>query len=112
MKKVTRKWQEYANEIFTPDPKDVAQYSQWLEAFKEASAAGKGAIQVDGVMLDEAAIPMLKSLIEQAEFLNSRQDEQSKSVLFVVDQSILRMNFLQEVRRNFSKYFAISLIKK
>jgi len=61
----------YANEIYTPDPKDVAQYRKWLEAFKEASAAGKGAIQLDGMMLDEAVVPMLESVIEHAEFLNS-----------------------------------------
>jgi len=61
----------FANDIFTPHPKEVAQYRRWLAAFEEASAAGKGAIQMDGVMLDEAIVPMLESVIEQSEFLNS-----------------------------------------
>jgi len=61
----------FANDVFTPHPKEVAQYRRWLAAFEEASAAGKGAIQMDGVMLDEAIVPMLESVIEQSEFLNS-----------------------------------------
>ena len=61
----------FANDIFTPNPKEVAQYRRWLAAFEEASANGKGAIQMDGVMLDEAVVPMLAAVIEQSDFLNS-----------------------------------------
>lgn len=60
-----------ANEVFTPPAKEVEQYRKWLNIFEEASAQGKGAIQVDGIMLDEAAVPMLQSVIEHADFLNS-----------------------------------------
>jgi len=60
-----------ANEVFTPDDQEVIKYRNWLKTFNEASQNGKGAIQVDGVMLDEAAIPMLKAVIEHADFLNS-----------------------------------------
>jgi len=62
---------ELANKVFTPDPKEVEQYRKWLAAFEEASAKGKGAIQMDGVMLDEAAIPMLQAVIDKSDFLNS-----------------------------------------
>jgi len=60
-----------ANKVFTPDPKEVEQSKKWLEAFKKASAEGKGAIQIDGMMLDEAVIPMLQAIIEKSNFLNS-----------------------------------------
>ena len=60
-----------ANEVFTPDPKEVEKYRYYLKVFKEASANGKGAIQVDGQMLDEAVVPALEAVINHADFLNS-----------------------------------------
>jgi len=60
-----------ANKVFTPDPAEVVKYRGWLKEFEEASKQGKGAIQLDGVMLDEAVVPMLKSVIDHAEFLAS-----------------------------------------
>lgn len=59
-----------ANGVFTPNPKEVAQFRAMKAAIEKASAAGKGAIQFNGMMLDEAVIPMLEAVIEQSEFLN------------------------------------------
>jgi len=41
-----------ANKVFTPDPNEVSKYRRWLQEFEAASKQGKGAIQLDGVMLE------------------------------------------------------------
>ncbi len=58
-----------AMEEFSPDVEEVKNAAKFLKLMKEASAAGKGAIKTEeGFMLDEAAIPMLQAVLDQAEF--------------------------------------------
>ncbi|BFM15729.1 CoA ester lyase [Maricurvus nonylphenolicus] len=58
-----------AQEEFGPSREEIDISVKMLALFKEASAQGKGAIKApDGSLLDEAAIPMLQSIIDQAEF--------------------------------------------
>ncbi|MCB1617985.1 MAG: CoA ester lyase [Pseudomonadales bacterium] len=57
---------EPALEIFTPDPADVARARKMDEAYAEAEAAGIGAIQVDGVLVDAASVRIQRNIVRRA----------------------------------------------
>ncbi|HMN70295.1 MAG TPA: CoA ester lyase [Rhodoblastus sp.] len=48
------------NQGFAPSMEELAQAKRWLAAYEEASAAGAGAISVEGTMLDEAVIAIMR----------------------------------------------------
>ena len=55
-----------ANEVFAPDP-DVAERARRIvEAYAEAKEAGKGAVSVDGQMVDEATNRMAQEIVSKA----------------------------------------------
>ncbi len=56
-----------ANEVMSPPDKDVTHARRVLEALEEAAAAGKGAAQLDGKMIDIASEKMARNLISQAD---------------------------------------------
>lgn len=54
---------------FGPSPEEVSLAGQAIEMIKAAKAAGKGAIKTpDGILLDEAAIPMMQNVLDDAKF--------------------------------------------
>ncbi len=54
---------------FSPSSEEITKATAALELFKEARAKGQGAIKTpDGTLLDEASIPLLEAVLEQAEF--------------------------------------------
>jgi len=57
---------EPALEIFTPDPADVVRARKMDEAYAEAEAAGIGAIQVDGVLVDAASVRIQRNIVRRA----------------------------------------------
>ncbi len=57
------------NEVFTPSQEDIDLAAKVLEANKAAAAEGKGAVAVEGRMVDQATVRMAKQLWEQAKFL-------------------------------------------
>ncbi len=58
-----------ATEEFGPSKEEIAMAKDYLEQFQAARAEGKGAIKTpDGGLLDEAAIPLLQQVLNQAEF--------------------------------------------
>ncbi len=58
---------EIANEVFAPSP-DVAERAQRIvEAYAEAMEAGRGAVKVDGQMVDEATNKMAQDIVQKAE---------------------------------------------
>jgi citrate lyase subunit beta/citryl-CoA lyase len=58
---------EIGNEVFAPDP-DVARRAKRLaDAYAEAKAAGKGAVNVDGQLVDEATNRMAEDIVAKAE---------------------------------------------
>jgi len=58
---------EIANEVFAPDP-DVAERARRIvDAYAEAMDEGKGAVKVDGQMVDEATNKMAQDIVETAE---------------------------------------------
>jgi malyl-CoA/(S)-citramalyl-CoA lyase len=55
-----------ANVIFAPSPEDVARAQRIVQAMEEATRAGKGAIQLDGRMVDIANIRMAEHVLAKA----------------------------------------------
>ncbi len=58
------------NEVFTPSQEDIDLAAKVLEASKAAEAEGRGAVAVEGRMVDQATVRMAKQLWEQAKYLN------------------------------------------
>jgi citrate lyase beta subunit len=57
---------EVVNEVFSPTEKEVEWAEKVMAAYEEASAAGTGAISVDGQMVDAASIKMARNTLELA----------------------------------------------
>lgn len=57
------------NEVFTPTQKDIDLAARILAANAQAAAEGRGAVAVDGRMVDQATVRMAQQLYEQAGYL-------------------------------------------
>lgn len=57
------------NEVFTPSQKDIDLAAKVLEANTRAATEGRGAVAVEGRMVDQATVRMAKQLWEQARHL-------------------------------------------
>ena len=64
---------ELANEVFTPPESEVDQARRMLQALEAAAAAGRGAAQLDGRMIDAASARMALNVVETAEAIASRE---------------------------------------
>jgi malyl-CoA/(S)-citramalyl-CoA lyase len=62
-----------ANEVFSPSEAEVNKARRILEAMKEAAAAGRGAVSLDGRLIDIASIRMAEALIAKADALGGKQ---------------------------------------
>jgi citrate lyase subunit beta/citryl-CoA lyase len=58
---------EVVNEVFSPTEKEIEWARKVVAAYKEANAAGTGAISVDGQMIDAASIKMAQNTLDLAE---------------------------------------------
>jgi malyl-CoA/(S)-citramalyl-CoA lyase len=56
-----------ANEAMGPSEKDVARARRILVAMEEAAKAGKGAVALDGRLIDYASIRQAEVLVKKAE---------------------------------------------
>ena len=54
------------NEVFTPAPEEIAKARRIVEAMEEAARAGRGAVQLDGRLIDIANIRMAENLLRKA----------------------------------------------
>lgn len=61
------------NEEFSPTKEEVAQARRVIAAFEEALAAGKGAIEVDGKMVDLPVVRGARVLLESHEVIQERE---------------------------------------
>lgn len=61
-----------ANEVMSPSAKEVDRARRILLALKEAAAAGKGAAQLDGRMIDAASARMAENVVRQADAIAQR----------------------------------------
>ena len=55
-----------ANAVFSPSPEEVAKARRIVEAMAQAAREGKGAVQVDGRLVDIANIRMAQNLLQKA----------------------------------------------
>jgi len=55
-----------ANRVFAPAPADVAHATRVLAAVADSEAAGRGALSLDGKMLDAASVRMARATVVQA----------------------------------------------
>lgn len=58
---------EMANQLFTPSPAEIERARRIIEAMAEAEARGKGAVTLDGRMIDIASIRQARTLMRKAE---------------------------------------------
>jgi malyl-CoA/(S)-citramalyl-CoA lyase len=63
---------EAANMVFSPSPEEVAKARRIVDAMAQAAREGKGAVQVDGRLVDIANIRMAQNLLQKAEAISGR----------------------------------------
>jgi malyl-CoA/(S)-citramalyl-CoA lyase len=62
---------ELANRVFTPSDAEVTKARRIVAAMAEAAKAGKGAVSLDGRMIDIASIRMAEALLKKADAIGS-----------------------------------------
>ena len=62
---------ELANRVFTPSQAEVAKARRIVEAMAQAAREGKGAVSLDGRLIDIASIRMAEALLAKAEAMSS-----------------------------------------
>jgi len=62
-----------ANEVFTPPAKEVDRARRILKAMEQAAKEGKGAVTLDGRLIDAASIRQAKVLVDKSDHIASRQ---------------------------------------
>jgi malyl-CoA/(S)-citramalyl-CoA lyase len=63
---------ELANEVFTPADDEVERAERILQAMEEAAKEGKGAVSLDGRLIDAASIRMAQNLMRKVEQMRAR----------------------------------------
>jgi malyl-CoA/(S)-citramalyl-CoA lyase len=63
---------ELANKVFSPDEIEVERARRILDAMEEAAKDGKGAVSLDGRLIDAASIRMAENLMAKVEQLRAR----------------------------------------
>lgn len=58
---------EIINRIFTPTPEEIGYAQRVIEAFQAAQAEGKGAIQLDGKLIENVHVAMAERILKIAE---------------------------------------------
>lgn len=62
-----------ANDVFTPTPKEVDRARRILVEMDKAAKEGKGAVSLDGRLIDAASIRMAENVVKQIEQIEARQ---------------------------------------
>jgi malyl-CoA/(S)-citramalyl-CoA lyase len=60
---------EGINRVFTPSQSDIDLAVKVLDAFADAKSQGRGAVAVEGRMVDQATVRLARQLYEQAKYL-------------------------------------------
>jgi malyl-CoA/(S)-citramalyl-CoA lyase len=63
---------ELANEVFTPADAEVERARRILQAMEDAAKEGKGAVSLDGRLIDAASIRMAQNLMTKIEQMRAR----------------------------------------
>jgi len=67
------------NEVFTPGKAEVSRARRILEALEQAAAQGKGAVSLDGRMIDAASIRQAQMLVQKADNIAAMQRLRSEA---------------------------------
>lgn len=62
---------EHANRVYTPSAAEVTKAHRIIEAMAEAAKQGRGAVSLDGRLIDIASIRMAQALIAKAESISA-----------------------------------------
>jgi malyl-CoA/(S)-citramalyl-CoA lyase len=62
---------DLANQVYTPSPAEVGKARRILEAMKQAAQEGRGAVSLDGRLVDLASIRMAEALIAKADAITA-----------------------------------------
>ena len=60
------------NEVFTPSEAELSKASRIMEAMAEAAREGRGAVSLDGRLIDYASIRMAEALLKKAEAMRAK----------------------------------------
>ncbi len=63
---------ELANQVYTPSDAEVTKARRIMEAMAEAAKAGKGAVSLDGRLIDIASIRMAEALLSKADQIRGK----------------------------------------
>ena len=63
---------ELANEVFTPSEPEVDRARRILQAMEDGAKEGKGAVSLDGRLIDAASIRMAQNLVSKVEQMQAR----------------------------------------
>ena len=63
---------EAANAVFSPSAEEVAKARRIVDAMAQAAREGKGAVQVDGRLVDLANIRMAQNLLQKADAITGK----------------------------------------
>jgi malyl-CoA/(S)-citramalyl-CoA lyase len=66
---------ELANQVYTPSERLVTKTRKIMSAMKEAAAEGKGAVSVDGRLIDAASIRMAENLLAKLGQIEEREQQ-------------------------------------
>jgi malyl-CoA/(S)-citramalyl-CoA lyase len=64
-----------ANEVFTPQPHLIERTHRIIAAMREAAREGKGAVSLDGRLIDAASLRMAENLLAKLELIDRREEE-------------------------------------
>jgi malyl-CoA/(S)-citramalyl-CoA lyase len=71
---------ELANEVFSPDQRLVSRTRRIMAAMDEAARTGKGAVSLDGRLIDQASLRMAEHLLTKIELIDERQNGSRASI--------------------------------
>jgi citrate lyase subunit beta/citryl-CoA lyase len=60
-----------ANEVFSPTMEEIDQARRVVDAYERGAAEGRGAVTLDGRMVDEANVRMARVVLERADLEES-----------------------------------------
>ena len=63
---------ELANEVFTPSASEIERAERILQSMEEGAKEGKGAVSLDGRLIDAASIRMAQNLMRKVEQMRAR----------------------------------------
>jgi malyl-CoA/(S)-citramalyl-CoA lyase len=66
---------ELANEVFTPHERLIERTHRIIAAMREAARDGRGAVSLDGRLIDAASIRMAENLLAKLELIEQRKRE-------------------------------------